>query len=218
MTKPLYQLDNVRVHYHGKQVLHIPNLSIAQGDCIALLGENGAGKSSLISLLAGLKKPDSGHIKIDGKLLKLPLNPQYRQRIGWVSQHPYLLASSVKANLQLALKLQSIPAEQHEPLIAQALQQTNCTHLINQDSHTLSGGELKRVAIARAIVYQADIILLDEPFSHLDTQHSQLLENCINTLSQQNKTIVFATHNKQQGIKLADKTIMLINGDLASSE
>ena len=215
MTKAIYQLNNVIMNYGDKCVLNIPDLTIKQGQCIALTGENGAGKSTLLTLLAGLKQASSGQISLNNQTMTLPLKTAQRQRIGWVNQHPYLLAGSVESNLQLALKLQSIPRSQHQQLIEHALEQTNSTHLINQATNTLSGGELKRVAIARAIVYQPDIILLDEPFSHLDSQHSQLLAQCIQTLALDNKTILFSTHNQQHDINLADNTITLVNGELA---
>ncbi|MFW5426927.1 MAG: ATP-binding cassette domain-containing protein [Methylophagaceae bacterium] len=217
MTTPAYQLHNIKVHYEQRCVLDIADLSLPQNKCIALLGDNGAGKSSLLNLLAFTAQADEGEIMFKGQQTSSSLSKEQRQSIGYVSQHPLLLQGSVNDNILLALKLQGIEPQQHKILAQTALKQVNLEHLAQQTTATLSGGELKRVAIARAIAYQPDILLLDEPFSHLDQHHYQQLEAIIQQLSQQNKTIIFSTHNRLQGLALADSSINLVNGRVTSS-
>ena len=217
MTKA-YQLNNIKVSFQQTVVLDIPELTIPKGKCVALLGENGAGKSTLLNVLACLSQANTGSITLLNQTVDLPLSSSQRQKIGFVQQHPYLLPGSVEENIKLTLKLQGIPATQHSQLIKQALEQTKTTHLALQQTHSLSGGELKRVAIARSIAYQPDILLLDEPFSHLDQRHIQLLEEFIVSFSQQqNKTIIFSSHDRLQGMALADNIINLVAGKITSS-
>lgn len=213
-----YQLSNIKVIHQQRCILDIPELSLPKNQCISLLGDNGAGKSTLLNLLAFVSKPSEGEIKLAGQKISRDLTPLQRHSIAYVAQHPYLLAGSVFDNIQLALKLQGVKAKQHATLIKQALEQVNLSHLIDQSVNTLSGGELKRVAIARAISYQPDILLLDEPFSHLDQTHYQQLEIILRQLNQQsNKTIIFSTHNRFQGLALADSSINLVEGKLTSN-
>ncbi len=217
MTKA-YQLSNIKLSYQQMLALDIPELTIPAGKCVALLGANGSGKSTLLKLLAFTVHADQGAITLFGQTIKSSINTVQRQKIGFVDQHPYLLPGSVEDNLKLALKLQSVPTEQHGQLIQLALEQTQTTHLAQKASNTLSGGELKRVAIARAIVYQPDILLLDEPFSHLDQHHIQLLEELIlNIAQQENKTVIFSSHDRLQGIAMADETINLVAGKTTTS-
>jgi len=212
MTKA-YQLTNIKLSYQQRLALDIPSLTIPAGKCVALLGENGAGKSTLLKVLAFLSRPDEGKITLFEQNIKSPLNSAQRQKIGFVDQHPYLLPGTVESNIQLALTLQGLAAKEHEQLIRQALELTKTTHLAQKLSNNLSGGELKRVAIARAIVYQPDILILDEPFSHLDQHHIQLLEELIlNIAKQQNKTVIFSSHDRLQGMAISDEIINLVAG------
>jgi molybdopterin-binding protein len=211
----VYQLNGLKVSFDNREILNISELNVEQGECIALLGQNGAGKSTLLKLLAYLAKPKQGDILLFGEKVHSPLSASYRRRIGVVEQHPYPLSGTVQQNLQLALSLQGIKHNQ-QTLIKKALTLTNTLHLAKQKASTLSGGELRRMAIARAIVYEPEVILLDEPFSHLDTSSVTELETVIESLKNSGKmTIVFSTHNQLQGISLASRTLSLVNGRLS---
>ena len=209
----VYQLNQVKVSYDNRNVLDINSLTIETGECIALLGQNGAGKSTLLNLFAFLAKPSQGEVALFNEHTSQVLSPALRRQIGYVNQHPYPLSGTVIDNLQLALTMQGVSKSQHKSLIDDALNKTRTRHLANQQTNTLSGGELKRAAIARAIVYQPKILLLDEPFSHLDTRSSNELENVIETLAREaERTIVFSTHNQLQGLNLASRSITLVEG------
>lgn len=213
-----YQLNNIKVKYKQQCVLDIAKLSLPKNQCIALLGDNGAGKSTLLNLLAFTAQANEGEILLNGQAASYPLSTNQRRSIAYVSQHPLLLRGTVSDNIMLALKLQGIEPQQHENSLQTVLKQLNIEHLAQQSAAILSGGELKRVAIARAIAYQPDILLLDEPFSHLDQHHYQQLEAIIRQWAEQdNKTVIFSTHNRLQGMALADSTINLVNGRISSS-
>lgn len=213
-----YQLNNIEVRYGESKALDIATLSLATNQCTALLGENGAGKSTLMQLLAFVQTPSAGEIRLFGNKVEAQLSPGQRKKIGFVSQQPYLLTGSIRDNLKLALKLQQIPKALHAQRIDEALAIVNLTALIDQDASTLSGGELKRAAIARAIVYQPDILLLDEPFSHLDQRHIRQLENTIQAYaSQPGKTVIFSTHDRLQAMAIADNSINLVAGRITNA-
>lgn len=215
---PAYQLSQIEVRHSGEKVLDIDNLELATNQCSALLGENGAGKSTLMNLLAFVQQPSRGEIKLFGESTGGELNSQQRKRIGYVAQQPFLLAGSIKDNLTLALKLQHIAKQQHPRLIDEALSIVNLTARADQNATTLSGGELKRAAIARAIVYQPDILLLDEPFSHLDQRHIHQLETTIRSFAdQQGKTVIFSSHDRLQALALAESSINLVAGRVTTT-
>jgi len=215
---PAYLLNKIKVFHQNQCNLNIPHLAIAPDQCVAILGDNGAGKSTLLNLLAYLSKPDEGELSLMGQQRKSKLSTLQRRSIGYVNQQPFLLSGSLYNNIALALKLQGIPSAQRPKLIDKALQQVNLKHLASKPAYTLSGGELKRAAIARAIAHEPQILLLDEPFSHLDQSHIQQLELIIEGLAYQSgKTVIFSTHDRLQGIALADTTINLIKGQITKS-
>lgn len=213
-----YVLNDIKMVHQLNCVLDIPHFTIPSGKCLALLGENGAGKSTLMNLLAFTEKPSHGSIQFFEQKISGKLKPKQRQRIGVVSQQPYLLAGSVTDNIRLALKLQHIEPSRYPFLIERVLQQLNLTQLKDQSAQTLSGGELKRAAIARAIAYDPDVLLLDEPFSHLDQRHTRQLESAIQSFAKQaNKTVIFSTHDQLQGLAIADETLNLHAGKITTA-
>ncbi len=216
--KPAYQLSNIKLEQQSKTIVDIEQLTINSDQCVAVLGENGAGKTSLIHILALITKPSHGLINVFGDIIQSKLSPVQRRRIGLVHQQPYLLPGTVADNIRLALTLQGIAKSDIAVLTQQALEHVDLIDLADQAAHTLSGGELKRVAIARAIAYQPDILLLDEPFSHLDQRHIHQLEESINHFAEQaGKTVIFSTHDRFQAQALADSTINLIAGKVTAS-
>lgn len=211
-----YQLNDVKMYYGSHCALDIPALTIEHGHTLAILGQNGAGKSTLLSLLALLSKPANGALSLFGEATN-SITRRQRQRIGLVAQQPYLLPGSVRDNIALALRCQQIAKSEQSQRIEQALNAVNLTHLANHDAATLSGGELKRAALARVLAYQPDILLLDEPFSHLDSQHIRQLEDLIQQLSNDQRTVIFTTHDRMQAYALASQHIHLLNGRLTET-
>lgn len=213
-----YQLRQIRVQYGDTEALAIDDLVLPTNQSTALLGENGAGKSTLMNLLAFIQIPHQGTINLLGQSVDGKLPAALRRRIGYVIQQPYLLQGTVEDNLKLALRLQQVPHQQHANLIAEALSLVNLQAQAQQDASTLSGGELKRAAIARAVVYDPDILLLDEPFSHLDQRHIRQLEQTISQFAAQDgKTVIFSTHDRLQAMAIADNSINLVAGRITNA-
>ena len=212
-----YQLNKVKVHYGDQLALDIEQLNIPANECLAVLGENGAGKSTLFHLLALLQQPDAGDIHVFNENVA-ESKTQYRQRIGLVDQHPYMLPGTVADNIRLALKLQKVDKSQHQSRLEQVLKTVNLTRLANQSASTLSGGEQRRVAIARVLAFEPEILLLDEPFANLDSFHQQQLEDVINGLSSSgNRTVLFSTHDRLQALAITPHALQLVRGKLVSA-
>lgn len=209
-----YVIEDLVVTAGQQTLLDIPQLQIEQGNCLAVLGQNGAGKTTLMQHLALLRNPDRGHILLNGEPTVSPSKAQ-RRMIGYVPQHPYLLPGTVADNIRLALKLQHIAVNEHEARLQQALEKVRLTRHASKPCHQLSGGEQKRVALARVIAYDPQVLLLDEPFSHLDAQHRHQLEDLMSALvSKQQHTLIFTTHDRLQAHALANHSIHLLNGKL----
>lgn len=212
-----YQLNKIKVHYGDQLALDIEQLNIPANECLAVLGENGAGKSTLFHLLALLQQPDSGDIHVFNENVA-ESKTQYRQRIGLVDQHPYMLPGTVADNIRLALKLQKVDKSQHHSRLMQVLKTVNLTRLADQSASTLSGGEQRRVAIARVLAFEPEILLLDEPFANLDSFHQQQLEDVINGLSSSgNRTVLFSTHDRLQALAITPHALQLVRGKLVSA-
>lgn len=210
-----FRIDNLTVQAQQKRLLHIDKLTIDSQQSTAILGENGAGKTTLLQVLAFIQPGVSGDIQLFGQVVNAPIPAVLRRRIGLVSQQPYLLPGTVRDNLQLALRLTGLKPTRQSEQIDHWLQQLNLQGLVNIDAAKLSGGEQKRVALARTLICQPDILLLDEPFAHLDQQHIHQLELFLRQWAvQPGKTLVFSTHNRFQANMLADRTISLYQGTL----
>lgn len=205
-----YTLHNIR-HQPGENFcLQIDKLTVAAGELTALLGDNGAGKSTLIQLLALLEKPQSGTIQ----LLDAPLRHDAAQRrqIGYVNQYPYMLPGTVEDNIRLAMTLQQFPITQQPDRLASVASTMQISHLLKQEARTLSGGELKRTAIARALSYQPAVLLLDEPFANLDTHQIHTLEDTLRTLRDIGTTVIFSSHDRLRAQALTNQHINLVQG------
>ena len=207
-----YQLNDIRFFYGKTLALSLPKLVVQASKVTALIGANGCGKSTLLNLLAFLVPKQQGTIQLFSESLNKKNQNSLIKRIAFVPQKPYLLRGTVSDNLRLALKFHHVdkpPAS----LIQAVLKDFNIVHLSQQPAKTLSGGELQKVALARAIITNPDVLLMDEPFSYLDQASAQLLEQFIlQYVKNTGKTLVFSTHNRLQGCAIADNVISLVNG------
>jgi tungstate transport system ATP-binding protein len=213
-----YQLTNIRYFYGDKLALSLPDLAIASGKITALIGPNGSGKSTLLNLLAFLQPANDGSIAFFGEQVHSRQLPDYRNRIGYLPQKPYMLRGTVQDNLKLALKFRGTAKNLWRQQIDNALELLNIGHLLNQDAKSLSGGELQKSALARVLVTGPEVLLLDEPFSHLDQAGDRLLELFIlSYLKETEGTLIFSTHDRLQGLAMADDVISLVQGERVKS-
>jgi putative ABC transport system ATP-binding protein len=178
MMPAVLSIRGLNKSYEGPRrrvVLHDVNLSLAAGEYVAVMGESGVGKSTLLNLVCGLDRPDSGAIEVDGVTLGAlsddALTRLRREKMGFVFQAfhvlPYL---SVAQNVALPLRLLGVPAEQSAMRAAATLEAVGLADRADSMPRELSGGELQRVAIARAVVHAPRLVLADEPTGNLDAE------------------------------------------------
>ncbi len=209
-----YQLKDIKYAYGKTLALSLPELNIQARKTTALIGPNGCGKSTLLNLLAFVEQNQQGQIKCCSEIATKKQLHSLIKRIALLPQKPYMLRGSVLKNLDLTLQFRGIKKNNRADLINATLDKLNITKLIHQQAKTLSGGELQKVALARAIITNPDILLMDEPFSYLDYNSEQTLERFIRCyVKESNKTLIFSTHNRLQGVAIADNIISLVNGE-----
>lgn len=208
----LYQLRGLQKTYAGRRVLDLEQLEIQRGEALALVGPSGAGKSTLLRLLNFLEPPSAGQLRFAGQLVGAPPPLEVLRRVTTVFQRPVLLQQSVRENLAFGLRLRGLAADGR---VDAALTQVGLQALARQPAHKLSGGEMQRAALARALVLEPDVLLLDEPTANLDPYNVGLIERIV---TEQNRTrgttVVVVTHNVFQARRLATRVGLLLNGQL----
>jgi putative ABC transport system ATP-binding protein len=214
------EVENIhRTLDQGGRELHILQgitFSVATGDWLALTGPSGSGKSTLLGLLAGLDRPSSGQVFLDGvEISALPENKLARfrnERIGVVFQSFHLIANmTAQENVEAPLYI-GPHRRQASQLARQMLDQVGLSERLNHLPHQLSGGEQQRVAIARALVGQPSLLLADEPTGNLDSATSKQVLGLIRILREQlGLTIIMVTHDSQVAA-YADRRLHLVDG------
>jgi tungstate transport system ATP-binding protein len=209
-----YRLEDVAQNYGGRPVLHINRLEVAAGEVLGLLGPTGAGKSTLLRLLAGLEAPAAGTLayvghRHDGQALPWKV----RRRVTLVFQRPLLLSGTVRANVEYGLWLRGLGRCPEQ--VQAVLDRLGLSPLVGRRTQTLSGGEVQLVALARALVLEPRVLLLDEPTSHLDPARVALVEEVVGQFQRQHgATVVWATHNLFQARRVAHRAALLLDGRL----
>ena len=182
------------------------SLKIKKGEFITIVGPSGCGKSTFLDILAGLAKPTSGEIYIDGKLITGPDLDRGIILQGY-ALFPWLTAEE---NIEFGLEIKGIPKDKRREISNKFINLVGLNKFENRYPHELSGGMKQRVAIARALAYDPEVLLMDEPFAAVDAQTRELLqEELLNIWEKTNKTIVFITHSIEEAIFLADRVVVM---------
>jgi tungstate transport system ATP-binding protein len=211
-----YQLNNIKFSYANKLILDIQQQHFEQGKITALIGENGAGKSTLLGLLSFILPIQSGEIEFSGEKVNKNEWATLRKSVGLVQQNPYLIKGSVIRNIELGLKFRGIEPVERKVKVRNMLRLLRIENLAERSVKSLSGGEAQKVAIGRALVLDPEVILLDEPFTYLDSDFVEEFESLIIQLrDEHNKTILFTSHNQSQARGLSDQVFCLAKGTLA---
>jgi putative ABC transport system ATP-binding protein len=225
MPNTLVQLRNVeKLFRRGSEdirVLSDLDLTIAEGEFLALMGPSGSGKSTLLNLLAGLDRPTSGTIEVAGErvdnLGRAALAHWRARHVGFVFQFYNLLpVLSAERNIELPLLLTNLSKSDRKRHVATALEIVGLTHRAKHTPRTLSGGEQQRVGIARAIVTDPTLILADEPTGDLDRKTGDGILDLLQSLNRQHgKTIIMVTHDPHAAER-ASRRLQMVDGQLAS--
>jgi tungstate transport system ATP-binding protein len=213
----MYDLRGVARDYGGRRVLALESLEIERGEIFGLVGPSGAGKSTLLRLLAFVEPPSAGVLTFDGAPASngaLPL--AQRRRVTLVFQRPILLKRSVEENVAYGLHLRG--ERDARAKVRAALQMVGLEPLAAARAASLSGGEMQRAALARALVLEPDVLLLDEPTANLDPYNVGLIESIVREQNQQRgTTVVLVTHNVFQARRLAARCALLLDGRIVET-
>lgn len=206
MPTSAIELDQVsKIYPSGIKALENIDLRIQPGEFVSLLGPSGCGKSSLLRLIAGLENPSSGHLKSEGTLPH-----KHRAPVAFVFQDAHLLPwRNVFDNVALPLELMKIPLSQRLSLAEKALEGVGLLEFKEAFPNQLSGGMRMRVSLARALVTQPELLLLDEPFGALDEITRQHLDEELRLLWQRLRcTVIFVTHSLTEALFLSDRILL----------
>jgi ABC-type sulfate/molybdate transport systems ATPase subunit len=201
----LLRCEHLTVRRGKREVVSDVSAELRAGEIVALLGPNGAGKSTLLDALAGALPVAEGRIERHG-------------RVGIALQSPDLARRTVLANVMLALAWWGVPRPERSERAREALRAIGADHLARRRSATLSGGERRRVHLARAIAVRPDVLMLDEPFAGLDAEvRANLLEDALSALRSSAHATLVVVHDRAEAWALADRLLILIDGRLVAS-
>jgi tungstate transport system ATP-binding protein len=201
--------DGLTIERDGRRLVDGVSLVLhAEPGVTVLLGPNGAGKSLLLQLLTGLLLPDAGTIAWAGQ----PHSPAIARRIGFVFQKPVLLRRTVLANVAFSLAATGCPKPQVAGRAQEALRAAGLAELADQPARSLSGGEQQRLALARALSYEPELLVLDEPAAHLDPASVVHIESLVHQAAANGTSVLLVTHDIAQAQRLAYTTIFMHRG------
>lgn len=205
--------EDVRVRRGRREVLRVPELSVHEGETVAVLGPNGAGKSSLLLTAALLLPVTSGTVSLFGEPARPRELVKLRRQTSTVFQEPALLDMNVRRNLETALSLHGVRRGERRERSEAWLGRLGVAHLAAAMPHTLSGGEARRVSLARAFAIRPRMLFLDEPFSALDVEtRAELVGDLRALLRDEGTTALLVTHDHSEAQLLADRSLVLLEG------
>ncbi len=210
---PALHLQGVRVRRGRRDVLEIPELAVEAGETLAVLGPNGAGKSTLLLTAALLLPVAAGTVALFDEPATARDQVRLRRQTSTVFQEPALLDMTVRRNLETALSLHEVPRAERRARAETWLARLGVAHLAGAMPHTLSGGEARRVSLARAFAIGPRILFLDEPFSALDLEtRAELVGDLRALLRDEGTTALLVTHDHSEARLLADRSLVLLDG------
>ena len=211
----VYEIDDLQFLYNGETILCIDHLAIRENRLVALVGPNGCGKSTLLNLLAFLLEPATGTIRFYGKEITGMNRHETSRRIGYVQQNPYLFNTTVFENIELGLKLRGTGRALRRARTGNIIEQLGMNDLADKRAHELSGGETQKVALARSLVLEPEVILMDEPFTYLDKAFSDGLEQLLLSIREnRSQTILFSSHDQARAQLIADRICTFRNSGI----
>jgi NitT/TauT family transport system ATP-binding protein len=188
------------------QALDDINLRIEPGEFVCIVGPSGCGKSTLLNLFAGLDRATSGDVLVDNHIVTGPGT----DRVVMFQEHGLFPWLTVRKNIEFGLRLKGLPREQRREIALHWLRVVRLDRFENSYIHQLSGGMKQRVALARSLAMDPDILLMDEPFTALDAQSRDLLhEELEQVWTATRKTVVFVTHNVREAVRLGDRVVLM---------
>jgi len=211
---PKLSVQNLNKSFDGKKVLNDLSFDLMEGEFLSILGPSGCGKTTLLRILIGLDKADSGQILKNGQ--DISSLPSAQRGMGIVFQNYALFPNmTVLQNVQYALTLNKKTKSTARQTALDTLEQVGLIDQINKLPHQLSGGQQQRVAIARTLATNPDIILLDEPISALDVTNREIMKEELKSIQRKfNATMLFITHDQEEAFFLSDRIMVMNEGNV----
>ena len=202
--------------YKGRTVVRGVSFWVDQGEIVGLLGPNGAGKTTTFYMVTGLVRPTKGAVKLDEQVVtKWPMYQRARAGIGYLPQEPSVFRKlTVRDNMRLVLELAGRNKKEQDEKIDQLAEELHITKYLDRLGNVLSGGERRRVEIARALATEPKFILLDEPFTGIDPVTIEEIQEIIFRLKRQNIGILITDHNVAATLRITDRNYILIDGEI----
>ena len=211
--------ESLRKRYKSRTVVQDVSLSVSSGEVVGLLGPNGAGKTTCFYMIVGLVAADAGRIHLDGKeLTHLPIHRRARLGISYLPQENSVFRKlTVEENVQAVLELQGLAGEEIEVRLVELLTDLNITHLRKHPALALSGGERRRLEIARALGTRPSFILLDEPFAGVDPIAVLDIQRIIRFLKERSIGVLITDHNVRETLGICDRAYIMNDGAVLAS-
>ncbi|MAF08145.1 MAG: ABC transporter ATP-binding protein [Acidiferrobacteraceae bacterium] len=211
-ARPLVSFDGVSKHYGSVVAVHTMNLEIYEGEFLALMGPSGCGKTTSLRMLAGLEEPSEGEIRLDGQRINEISSIERDTPMVWQSLalFPFL---SVQKNVEFGLKMRAIAVEERRQRARKWLERMEILELAERDISQLSGGQRQRVALARSLVTEPRILLLDEPLTALDANLVVRMQGVLARLQKElGITFVYVTHSQSEAFAMSDRVVIMSQG------
>ena len=208
--------DNLVKIYNTRHVVDGVSISVEQGSVVGLLGPNGAGKTTTFYMIVGIEKPDAGTVMLDGKdISAMPMYERARAGIGYLPQEASIFSKmTVEDNIMAILETTDLNASEREAKMNALLDEFRLNHVRKSEGKALSGGERRRVEIARALATDPAFILLDEPFAGIDPIAVADIQGMIAHLAQRGIGVLITDHNVRETLSIVDKAYILAEGHI----
>jgi len=205
--------------YRKRYVVNGVSISVSAGEIVGLLGPNGAGKTTSFYMITGLIKPNGGRVLFnDEDITKLPMYSRARKGIGYLPQEPSIFRKlSVADNIMAILEYLPISKAERKSRLEQLMADLDIEHIAKSKGYNLSGGERRRVEIARALVTEPKFILLDEPFSGIDPITVEEIQKIIHRLKDKGLGILVTDHNVRETLSITDRAYIIYEGNILKS-
>mgnify|MGYP006129122585 CR=1 FL=1 len=211
--------ENLCKVYGKRKVVDNVSIEVNRGEVVGLLGPNGAGKTTTFYMITGMIKPLSGMICLDSMdITHMPMYKRALNKIGYLAQEPSVFTKlSVEDNIMLVLEMIEPSKSKRQDRLEELIEEFSINHIRKSKAYTLSGGERRRVEIARCLVSNPDFILLDEPFAGIDPIAVEDIQGIIKKLREKDIGIFITDHNVRETLTITDRSYLLYNGKILKS-
>lgn len=208
--------NNLVKSYKDRKVVNKVSLEVKKGEIVGLLGPNGAGKTTTFYMITGIVKPNSGQVIFNEQdITNFPMYKRANLGIGYLAQEPSVFRNlTVEENISVVLEMKNISKNRQKSIIDDLLEEFKLTHVRNSLGYALSGGERRRIEIARTIANNPSFILLDEPFAGVDPIAVEDIQNIIRHLKKRGLGILITDHNVRETLSITDRSYIMAKGKI----